>query len=170
MKKLTITSYSIEKIEALIRSKEDYKIALRLLCILQIAKGGSSHKAEELMYLSHNQICQWVNRFNKDGLDGLKDKPRSGRKPRLTLNQLAYFRDIVINKSPEDFGYNTSIWTAPLLIEWAKKELNVKYSDDAIYFILKKKLGLRHKKGKGYFMESDSNQRSQFVDTLKKTS
>lgn len=84
MKKLAINTYSVEEIEALIRSKADYKIALRLLCILQIAKGGSSHQAEELMYLSHNQVCHWVKEFNKSGVEGLKDKPRSGRKARLT--------------------------------------------------------------------------------------
>jgi hypothetical protein len=42
MQKLEITSMSVSDIEALLKSKEDYKIALRLFSILPIAKGENS--------------------------------------------------------------------------------------------------------------------------------
>lgn len=60
MQKLEITAMSVSEIEDLLKSKEDYKIALRLVSILPIAKGESSRKAEELLLLSHNQICIWA--------------------------------------------------------------------------------------------------------------
>ena len=45
MKKIEITAYTAKEIESFLKSKEDYKIACRLLCILQLAKGGSSQKS-----------------------------------------------------------------------------------------------------------------------------
>ena len=69
MQKLEITAMSVSDIESLLKSKEDYKIALRLFSILPIAKGESSRKAQELLLLSHNQICIWVKRFNEFGLE-----------------------------------------------------------------------------------------------------
>jgi transposase len=74
MRKLEITPMSASEIEDILKSKEDYKIALRLVSILPIAKGESSRKAQELLLLSHNQICIWVKRFNEFGLEGLKDR------------------------------------------------------------------------------------------------
>lgn len=160
---------SVSEIECLIKSKEDYKIALRLFSILPIAKGESSRKAQELLLLSHNQICIWVKRFNEFGLEGLYDKPKTGRKPQITKEQLDWLKNVVLNENPTEHGFNTGIWTAPLLIKIIENHCNITYSDDMIYTILKKKLGLTHKKGKGFYAESKPEVREKFVEDLKKT-
>jgi transposase len=170
MKKIQIKSHTVEEIENLLKSKEDYKTACRLLCILQLAKGGSSRKAQELLLISHNQVCIWAKRFNESGLEGLKDKVKTGRKPGLTNDQLILLKNLVLNQKPEDYGYNSGTWTAPLISDWVFKNCNIKYSDDNIYLLLKHKLKLRHKKGKGFYPEADEGQRKEFVTLLKKTS
>jgi transposase len=169
MKKFQITSMTSSEIEALLKSKEDYKIAARLVSILPLAKGESSRKAQELLLLSHNQILIWAKRFNKQGIEGLKDKPKTGRKPRITDDQLAWFRKVVTEESPTQYGYNTETWTAPLLVDMLKKHCNICYSDDMIYVILKKKLAITYKKGKGFYPEANKEKRKNFVRDLKKT-
>lgn len=169
MRKLEITSMSASEIEALLKSKENYKTAIRLASLLPIAKGGSSRKAQELLLLSHNQICIWAKRFNEFGLEGLKDKPKTGRKSKISSDQLVWLKDVVLNESPTKHGFNTEVWTAPLLVELIKKECNITYSDDMIYIILKNKLGLTHKKGKGFYGEAKAEVREKFVEDLKKT-
>lgn len=84
MKKIAISSMSVSEIESLLKSKPDAKTSLRLVNILAIAKGDSSGKAEDLSLLSHNQICIWAKRFNENGLAGLKDKVKTGRKSRIS--------------------------------------------------------------------------------------
>ena len=79
MQKIQITSMSTSEIEGLLKSRENYKIALRLLCLLPLSKGESSRKAQELLLLSHSQILIWAKRFNELGIDGLKDKPKTGQ-------------------------------------------------------------------------------------------
>ena len=169
MKKLQITSMSVSEIENLLKSKEDYKVALRLLSILPIAKGESSRKAQELLLLSHNQICLWVKRFNEFGVQGLYDKPKSGRKSQISSSQLEWLRNIVINESPTKYDFNTETWTASLIVIIVEKHCKITYSDDMIYVILKKKLGLTHKKGKGFYAEANPEVREKFVEDLKKT-
>lgn len=163
MQKLEITSMSVFEIENLLRSKEDYKIAARLVSLLPIAKGESSRKAEELLLLSHNQICIWVKRFNEFGIEGLKDKPKTGRKPKISPEQLVWLKNIVINESPTIYGFNTETWTAPLIVKIIETYCNIKYSDDMVYIILKKKLGLTHKKGKGFYAEAKREVREKFI-------
>lgn len=168
IQKLQITKLKASEIEALLKSKEEYKIATRLVCMLQIAKGGSSRAAEELLLLSHNQICIWVKRLNKEGVKGLYDKPKAGRKMRITNEQLALLKHTVLYKEPNEFGFNTATWTAPLLVKWLEKECNLTYSDDAVYLLLKNKLGLTHKKGNGFYPEANKEKRSEFIATYKK--
>jgi transposase len=169
MQKLEITSMSASEIEALLKSKEDYKIAWRLMSILPIAKGESSRKAQELLLLSHNQICIWVKRFNEHGVDGLKDKPKTGRKSKISTEQLEWLKHLVLNESPTKYGFNTETWTAPLIVKAVEEHCNITYSDDMIYVLLKKKLGLTYKKGKGFFSEANPELREKFLEDLKKT-
>jgi transposase len=170
MQKIQITSMTTSEIEALLKSKEDYKIALRLLCLLPLSKGESSRKAQELLLLSHNQILIWAKRFNENGLDGLKDRPKTGRKPQISEEKLIWLKQVVTQESPTKFEYNTETWTATLLVDLSQKECNISYSDDMIYVILKKKLNLTHKKGKGFYPEANPEKREKFVEDLKKTS
>jgi transposase len=170
MQKIQITSMTTSEIEALLKSKEDYKIALRLLCLLPLSKGESSRKAQELLLLSHNQILIWAKRFNENGLDGLKDRPKTGRKPQISEEKLIWLKQVVTQESPTKFEYNTETWTATLLVDLIQKECNISYSDDMIYVILKKKLNLTHKKGKGFYPEANPEKREKFVEDLKKTS
>lgn len=171
MKKLAITSQSAEEIRALIKSKESFQIGSRLVCILPLAEGKSSRQAQELLFLSHNQICIWAKRFNEQGIEGLKDKVKSGRKPRITPEQLVWLKNLVLNESPTQYGFNTETWTAPMLVKMLQTEFNLTYSDDAVYVLLKKKLNLTHKKGKGIYTEANAEKRAEFVeDFLKKSS
>jgi transposase len=169
MQKLKITSKSAAEIQALIKSKESYQIGSRLVSILPLALGQSSRKAQELLLLSHNQICIWAKRFEKDGIDGLRDKPKTGRKSRIDQKQLDWLEHIVLNESPTKYKFNTETWTAPLLVSVLLTECNLNYSDDAVYVLLKKKLGFTHKKGKGFYKECNKEKRVEFVESLKKT-
>jgi transposase len=170
MKKIAISSMSVSEIEALLKSKPDAKTALRLVNILALAKGDSSRKAEDLSLLSHNQICIWAKRFNENGLEGLKDKVKTGRKPRISGTQLLWLKNLVLTESPTAHGFNTEIWTAPMLVKMLQSTHNLSYSDDAVYLLLKKKLGLSHKKGKGFYGEANKEKREEFVEELKKKS
>lgn len=112
-----------------------------MFSILPIAKGESSRKAQELLLLSHNQICIWVKRFNEFGLEGLYDRPKTGRKPKITNDQLDWSKNLVLNESPTNYDFNTETWTAPLLVKVVEKHCNIIYSDDMIDVILKKEIG-----------------------------
>ena len=170
MEKIKFPKNSYKQIESLLKSKEDYVTACRLVSILPLAKGESSRKAQELLLQSHNQILVWSKRFIEHGIEGLKNRPKTGRKSKISNEQLEWLRKVVLNESPTKYNYNTETWTAPLLVPVLEKECNLKYSDDMVYILLKKKLKLRHIKGQGFYPEVNAEKRKVFVDVLKKTS
>lgn len=169
MRKLSIPNYSVAELEALLNSNPDYVVGMRLMALIQIKKGMSSRQLQELYYKSHSRFCAWVNNFNKEGIEGLKNKPKSGRKSKLSAGQLNEIKDVLLNKKPEEYGYNTATWNGPLLIDFVEKQFRVKYKKAQIYNVIKS-LGFTFQKGRAKYFEADESKRKTFKETLKKTS
>ncbi len=74
-KSLQVEGYTPERIKTLFNNCEKYKIGLRLYAVYQVSLGKPSRKLEELYNTSFKQITNWVHRFEKEGLEGLRDKP-----------------------------------------------------------------------------------------------
>lgn len=166
---LRVKGYTPEQIKSLFRQDERYTIGIRLYAVYQAAKGQSSRKLEELYNTSFKQITNWVHRFEKEGIEGLRDKPGRGRKPKLTEDQKKEIRQVVIKQSPEEHGYNTATWTGPLLADWIKKQYGVEYRKAQIYNILSA-MGLTYQKGRGIYPEANAEKQQDFKSALKKTS
>ena len=168
MQKLTIPKYSIEDLENLLYSNSDYIIGMRLAALIQIKKGMSSRQLQDFYYKSHSRICVWVNNFNKYGVKGLANKKKSGRKPMLGNKQKRELYDVLSNNRPSEFGYNTATWNGPILRDFIKIKYGIEYKKAQVYNILKS-LGFTFQKARGRYPEADEQQRSQFIETLKKT-
>lgn len=164
---LKVGNYKPEEIKALFRDDERYTIGIRLYAVYQVALGQPSRKLEDLYNISFKQITNWVHRFEKEGIDGLRDKEGRGRTARLNDDQRARLK-LLLNESPENYGYNSATWTGPMLIEWIDKEYNIVYKKAQIYNILKL-LGFSYQKGRGIFPETDTHKQEVFKEALKKT-
>jgi transposase len=165
---LRVKNYEPEQIKAMFRKDERYTIGIRLYAVYQVALGQPSRKLEELYNTSFKQITNWVHQFEREGIEGLKDKEGRGRRSRLQSSQLARIKELLLNEPPLDHGFNTSTWTGPLLIEWIRKEYGLEYKKAQIYNILRS-LGLSYQKGKGIFPEADKQKQETFKEELKKT-
>jgi transposase len=168
MQKLTIPCYTVDELEKLLYSNSDYVVGMRLMALIQIKKGLSSRQLEEFYYKSHARYCVWVNNFNKNGVEGLKNKHRSGRKTLLNDEQRASLSDVLKNNRPDEFGFNSATWSGPLVREFIKKTYGVEYKKAQIYNILKA-LGFTFQKAKGRYPEANPAQQEEFVASLKKT-
>jgi transposase len=67
----------------------DAKVARRMLALALVLEGGSREAAARAAGMDRQTLRDWVHRYNEEGLVGLRDRPRSGRKPRLTPDQEA---------------------------------------------------------------------------------
>jgi transposase len=67
----------------------DAKAARRMLALALVLEGGSREAAARAAGMDRQSLRDWVHRYNEEGLAGLRDRPRSGRRPRLTPEQEA---------------------------------------------------------------------------------
>lgn len=69
-------------------------------------------------------IQSWMKRFLSIGLNGLYDKEKSGRKPRLTESQEELLKEH-LSISPTHFNYNQANWDGKLLSHHIFEKFNV---------------------------------------------
>ncbi|WP_109609789.1 helix-turn-helix domain-containing protein [Mucilaginibacter oryzae] len=117
---LKVGNYTPEEIKALFRDDEKYTIGIRLYAVYQVAKGQPSRKLEDLYNTSFKQITNWVHRFEKEGVAGLKDKPGRGRTACLSQEQRERLSNLLSKEPPADHGYNSATWTGPMLFDLTK--------------------------------------------------
>jgi transposase len=67
----------------------------RMLALASVLEGGSREAAARAGGMDRQTLRDWVHRYNAEGLAGLRDRPRSGRRPRLTPEQGAELAAIV---------------------------------------------------------------------------
>jgi transposase len=101
------------------RRKTDRRVVCRLLAIANALDGMSRERAAEQAGMDRQALRDWVIRYNADGVDGLHDRPRSGRPSFLDEGQMAVFRAMVL-RGPDIERDGVSSWTAKdlcLLVE-----------------------------------------------------
>ena len=126
------------EIKKLLNTNDAYAVGVRLYLVYLVALGHSSRKLSELHNISFKQITNWVHRFEKDGIEGLKDKKGRGRRSALSDEQLARIKVLVLNEMPEKYGFKSEKWTGPLLVQWIKTEYGLEYQKAQVYNLLEK--------------------------------
>jgi transposase len=67
----------------------DARAARRMLALALVLEGSSREEAARHAGMDRQTLRDWVHRYNEEGLAGLRDRPRPGRRPRLTAAQEA---------------------------------------------------------------------------------
>ena len=67
----------------------DARAARRMLALALVLEGSSREEAARHAGMDRQTLRDRVHRYNEEGLAGLHDRPRPGRKPRLTPEQEA---------------------------------------------------------------------------------
>ena len=77
------------------RRCRDAWAARRMLASALVLEGSSREEAARHAGMDRQTLRDWVHRYNAGGLDALRDRPRSGRRPRLTPEQGAELATVV---------------------------------------------------------------------------
>ena len=85
-----MTDYSLESYDfkALAKKEKDKRIYQRLMMLAYLKEGMSKAQVSRLTFTAPDRVYAWLKRFHEQGIEGLRDKPRSAR-PGL-LDRSAY--------------------------------------------------------------------------------
>ena len=131
-----------------------------------LSRGMSSRKITEFFHVSFKQVCNWADKFDKNGVEEKKMKKGRGRHCSISNEQMLHVAT-VLEDSPETLGYNTVNWSGPLLKDYLNHHLHLNYSLSATYTLLHK-LGFFFQRTKATFAERDEEKRSTIKKNIKK--
>ena len=92
---ITRTELSAGELRAEARRAKDGDQACRLVALAFVLEGASRTAAARAGGMDRQTLRDWVIRYNEAGVEGLRDRPRSGRRPRLNAAQLAELARLV---------------------------------------------------------------------------
>jgi transposase len=119
------------------KSELDGKVKERMLLVLDVVYHGkiAAHVARDL-HRNRSWACKWLKRYDEEGIEGLRDRPKSGRPTELPV-EIEYEIKTILRESNQG-------WTTKQVEELIIKETGVKYHYTHIYRILRR-WGLKQK-------------------------
>lgn len=94
---ITRTGHTSTQLRAIAARCGDAKQTRRLLAIALILEGTSRAEAARQTGMDRQTLRDWVHRFNAAGAEGLISRSSPGRTPKLTAEQMAELRQLVID-------------------------------------------------------------------------
>jgi putative transposase len=114
------------------KKENDSNVKERILLVrrIKVDKQEAASVAENELNRSRWWAYKWLHRFDKEGLDGLKDKKRSGRPPDVP-------KDVMIKIRQELTDSNIG-WDFRQVMDLIYKKTGVRYHEVHIYRLLHK--------------------------------
>ena len=125
----------VADLRRLARLSGDADQARRILAIALVLEGSSREAAARAAGAQRQTLRDWVIRYNAGGLDGLKDRPKPGRTPRLSQEQLKVL-DQLVDHGPGIAVDRVVRWRCADLQAVAKDRFGVTLSERSIGRIL----------------------------------
>ena len=107
-------------LETLKGDSHQERVLHRLHCVTLVLSGLSSSEVARIYDDSPRAVAYWVERFKRDGLQGLHENARPGRPAKLNQSQLKKLQTF-LSKHPE----KPNSIKAEILAEYISKEFDV---------------------------------------------
>src|SRR5271157_2131197 len=132
---ITRTEFSAEELRRKAGRVRDANQSRRLLAVASVLDGVLRSDAARNAGMDRQTLRDWVHRYNAEGVDGLLDRPRSGRKPLLSDDQLAEL-DMVVETQPDPVADGVVRWRCVDLKVMIAKRFGVEISERSVGRIL----------------------------------
>lgn len=154
------TDIPAEELRRLARRETNGRVACRLLALAHVLDGMSREDAARQAGMDRQTLRDWVIRFNAEGIEGVRDRPKSGRPTWLDDGQLAALKALVLRgPAPERDGVST--WRAKDLCRIVEDRFGVTSTENGMLRLLHD-LGLSWQKARPVHPEADLKAQARF--------
>jgi transposase len=154
------TDIPAEELRRLARQETNGRVACRLLALGNVLDGMSREDAAGRAGMDRQTLRDWVIRFNAEGVEGLRDRPKSGRPTWLDDGQLATLKALVL-RGPDPERDGVSTWRAKDLCRMVEERFGVSYTENGLLRVLHE-LGLSWQKARPIHPEADRKAQERF--------
>ena len=151
---ITAAQHTGAELRRVARHEKDRRAAMRMIAIAETMDGVDRGTAARRGDMSVQALCDAIKRYNAEGIDGLHDRPRMGRPPKLSEAQRNELRAIVV-KGPDVEAEGLSAYTRDDLARIVETRWGVGYDPTSVGRILRG-LGLSRQKARPSHPKKDA--------------
>lgn len=152
--------HTILELEKLAKGETSARVAVRIRAVVLAKRGRDAPTIAQDLGRSRRAVQQWVRWYNEEGLDALRDAPRSGQPKKLTPAQEAQLC-AWLDAGP-DLDAGESARRGPEVHRHIQREFGVKYSLAGAYAVLHR-LGYSALRPRPCHRKADAAAQAQFT-------
>lgn len=127
-----------EALQLALKKENDAKVRERILMLLLLHDGKTYQEIAEFLGVSLRRVAYWCAHGDPDNLETLEDRRKKGNHKKATQEYIELLLEVV-EKEPQELGYEFGRWTGKRLSEHLEKETGIKLSKSQISRILSRK-------------------------------
>jgi len=136
--KLHFPDDALPTLETFLKKTKEARVFRRAQAVRDVVKGQRLHMVSDTLHLTSSALRTWVYRFAHQGTQGLLDRPRSGRPPKVTC-ALEQHLNRLVDQDPLEHGSLSSQWSCRELATVFARETGVQLGRESVRGVLKKR-------------------------------
>jgi transposase len=133
---------ALPTLDTLLKQTKEARVFRRAQAVREVVKGHRLQTVSDTLQFTYSALRKWVYRFANQGSQGLVDRPRSGRPPKVT-GALAHHLDRLVDQDPLQHGASHSQWSCQALATVLARQTGVQVSRESVRDVLKKRRQLQ---------------------------
>jgi transposase len=138
---ITRNDYTAERLRDSAKHTKDADAARRMLALALVLEGKSRTEAATCCGMDRQILCDWVHRYNAEGIEGLHNRTAPGAKPKLSAEQEYEVAELV-RKGPDLAEHGVVRWRRIDLARVIEQRYGVKFAERSVGDLLRR-LGFR---------------------------
>jgi transposase len=133
---------ALPTLDTFLKQTKEARIFRRAQAVREVVQGHRLQTVSDSLHFTYSALRKWVPRFAHQGVQGLVDRPRPGRPPKVPC-ALAHHLDRLGDHDPRQHGSSHSQWSCQELAAVLTRQTGVPLSRERVRAVLKKRRQLQ---------------------------
>jgi putative transposase len=129
--------HALPTLDTLLKQTKEARVFRRAQAVRAVVAGQHVSTVSLTFHLANSAVRKWVQRFAQQGPQGLRDRPRSGRPPKVTC-ELEQHLNRLVDQDPLQHGSISSQWSCRTLATVLAQQTGVQLGRESVRGVLKK--------------------------------
>lgn len=135
--KLQFPNDALATLDTCLKQTKEVRVFRRAQAVREVVKGRGLQSISDSLQFTYSALRKWVQRFANQGAQGLVDRPRSGRPPKVTCDLEKHLNRLV-DQDPLQHGAIHSQWSCRELATVLAQQTGVQLGRESVRGVLKK--------------------------------
>ena len=129
---------ALTTLETVRKQTKEARVFRRAQAVREVVAGHHVNAVSALFHFTNSALRTWVQRFAQQGPQGLLDRPRPGRPPKMTCELERHLQRLV-DQDPLQHGARSSQWSCRELATVLAQQTGIQLGRESVRGVLKKR-------------------------------